>query len=106
MTDVSAAVLEACREYDWPGNIRELQNVIERAVLIEESSTLKLDSLPAHIRDLQSVNREELLSLSEIERRHIEKILQYTHRNISKSSRILGIDRKTLYDKIKKYNIL
>lgn len=108
ITGVTPKALKTLTDYSWPGNIRELQNVIERAVVIEEDSIIHWGSLPGHIRGLDQQNNDEqgkLLPLSEIEKRHIEYILHETEFNISKAARILQIDRKTLYDKIKKYKL-
>lgn len=107
VTGVSPTSLDYLLNYSWPGNIRELQNVIERSVIIEEDSIIHSDSLPANVRGVQKMNEGpvDLLPLAEIEKRHIEYILQQTEFNISRAARILQIDRKTLYDKIKKYNL-
>lgn len=106
ITGVSQTTLNYLLSYAWPGNIRELSNVIERAVVLEEDSVIHPESLPLHIRGIFRYDEEDaLLSLSEIEKRHIKKILQKTDYNISKAARILKIDRKTLYDKIKKYDL-
>jgi DNA-binding NtrC family response regulator len=97
--------LDTLLHYHWPGNIRELQNVIERASVIEEDSVIHWDSLPAHARGEVRGKPEEIGSLRDIEKNHIEKVLLHTEYNISQAARILKIDRKTLYDKIKKYDL-
>lgn len=98
--------------YDWPGNVRELENVIERAVIFEDSVWISLSSLPTHIRQATTYNNtseavgvNSVLSLEEVEVAHIKRTLEITSWNRSKTARLLGIDRKTLYDKIKKYNL-
>lgn len=91
--------------YSWPGNIRELQNVIERALVIEDSTVITLASLPANIIEFNDSDGEQLLSLEQMEKKHILSILKKSNHNISKSARILGIDRKTLYEKIRKFNL-
>ena len=105
---ISDAALNALKQYFWPGNIRELENVIERALIIEDSTIITLGSLPTHIRSLGSTvaqDEQQVLSLAEIEKQHIEHVLRLTKRNISKSAKLLNIDRKTLYDKIRKFNL-
>jgi len=105
---ISDEAMNALLEYKWPGNIRELENVIERAVIIEESDTITLSSLPSQIRTGQMADQSEqerLPSLAEVEKQHIIRVLDHTNGNITQSAKILKIDRKTLYDKIRKYNI-
>jgi DNA-binding NtrC family response regulator len=105
--NVQESALNAMLAYEWPGNVRELQNIIERALVIEDTTLLTLTSLPQHIQSHANQEREpgNMISLSEAEKKHIHNILHNTNWNISQSARILGIDRKTLYDKIKKYNL-
>ncbi|MDW7679175.1 MAG: sigma-54 dependent transcriptional regulator, partial [bacterium] len=95
-------------EYYWPGNVRELENVVERAVVIEEKQMVTVSSLPSNIRNLKSTPMEKddsVKSLEQLEREHILSTLEQTNWNRSKSARLLGIDRKTLYDKLKRYRI-
>ena len=92
--------------YDWPGNVRELENVIERAAIFEESERISLSSLPSNLRNTAPLKNNPafaLRTLEEVERDHIERALVYTNWNRTHTARILGIDRKTLYEKIKKY---
>jgi len=102
---VSDKALKALTEYYWPGNIRELENVIERAMVVEGSSTIGLNSLPAFIQTLGAEGGREIFSLADMEKRHIKKILGITNRNISKAAKLLEIDRKTLYKKIERYGL-
>ena len=93
--------------HDWPGNIRELQNVIERAVLMCDGETVE----PAHLpRDIAGVTDDSLpergdSSLWDYERAMIIKALQDQHWNQSKAARALGISRDNLRYRVKKYNI-
>ncbi len=105
---ISPDVQQLLLNYNWPGNVRELENVIERAVVIEDTDEITLSSLPTHIQG-KSANTGgehfEIRSLNQMEKAHIQKTLEATQWNRSKTAKLLGIDRKTLYEKIKKYGI-
>ncbi len=104
----SPAVNEIFLKYNWQGNVRELENVIERAVVIEEKNIITISSLPFHIRefaDKKITKHSPIKSLEQLEEQHIINVLETTNWNRSKSAKLLGIERKTLYDKIKRYNI-
>ncbi len=101
---LSPEALELMLDYEWPGNVRELQNVIERALVIEESPLIRIGSLPPHLRERRALE-EEPLSLEAVERQHIRRVLESTNRNIAQTARLLGIDRKTLYKKIRKLGL-
>lgn len=94
--------MHALKAYDWPGNVRELENAIERAVVVTNSSVIEKHHLP-----MLSVatHLHEGKRLEDVERRHIEAILQETGWNITRSAAILDIDRVTLYNKIQKYGL-
>ena len=102
---ISNEALAALVEYDWPGNVRELENTIERAIVISDRDFLTLDSFPEQFKGRPISGDRDLLSLADVEKFHIKNVLEKTGRNISKSAKILKIDRKTLYDKIKKYSL-
>ncbi|MEE4310926.1 MAG: sigma-54 dependent transcriptional regulator [candidate division KSB1 bacterium] len=105
---ISDRVRNLLLNYQWPGNVRELENVMERAVVIEDSDQITFSSLPGHIKNEEMNTRgfeASVRPLEEIEMDYISKALKMTNWNRSKTARLLGIDRKTLYDKIKKYNI-
>jgi len=89
--------------YDWPGNVRELQNAIERGVVIAKSRIMGPEELPIFRREKSMVREGK--SLKDIEKEHIIDILDKNNWNISKSARILEIDRSTLYSKLKLYKI-
>lgn len=105
ISGITDRALDALVNYNWPGNIRELQNVIERAMIIEEDSVIHRSSLPSQTRGEPHAVVDELRPLREVEKSHIENVLHFTRYNISRAARILQIDRKTLYDKIKKYGL-
>ena len=89
--------------YEWPGNVRELENAIERAVVVSKSRYILPEDLPIfkHEYRISSIDN----SLQEVEKMHIIQMLNDNHWNIKKSSEILGIDRSTLYSKIKRYKL-
>ena len=99
--------------YSWPGNVRELRNVVERAVALTRFDQLTIDDLPDKIRDYRSSqvvlagdDPGELLPLEEIERRYILHVLQCVGENRTLAARTLGLDRKTLYRKLRQYGVL
>ncbi|MCG6894800.1 MAG: sigma-54 dependent transcriptional regulator [Desulfobacteraceae bacterium] len=100
---ISREALDEMMLYDWPGNVRELENAIERAVVVGKERFLKPEDLPIFQAECRVA--PEPLSLKEIEMNHIVQILAENDWNIAKSSKILGIDRSTLYNKIQRYQI-
>jgi DNA-binding NtrC family response regulator len=104
ITDFTPDALEMLSEYHWPGNVRELENVVERAVILCESDLLGTEDLsiptPAVVEELGTNP-----SLEEMEKAYILRVLKEAGDNQSKASQLLGIDRKTLYLKLKKYGI-
>jgi DNA-binding NtrC family response regulator len=98
---ISEDAMRLMRDYEWPGNVRELQNAIERAVLVCRSARIAPGDLPVRMSDAKA--RPAGRSLSEVDREHIRRILGETGWNVCRAARELGIDRVTLYNKIKKY---
>lgn len=98
--------IKALQAYSWPGNIRELRNVIERAVLLSDQKTITLKDL--HF-DGNAGNRasylDSTLTLSELEKQHIDRVLREEHGRVEKAARRLGIPRSSLYQKLKKYQL-
>lgn len=90
------AVLE---RYQFPGNIRELENIVQRAVIMCDK-IIELTHLPTHLKTTITFPDEGLLSLQEVEKRHIQKVLAATNNNKTQAAAILGIDRKTLRTKL------
>src|SRR5262245_7379179 len=101
VTRASHGALELLKAHDWPGNARELQNAIERAVLVCKEQELQTSDLPFQLQNCKPVARSK--SLSAVEAQHIKGILEETGWNISHAARLLEIDRVTLYNKINKY---
>jgi transcriptional regulator with PAS, ATPase and Fis domain len=100
---MSPSALKLLMNYDWPGNVRELENVIERAIVIGRGPEIVPEDLPFPGGEFAPEMMPE--SLKMVEKMHIRKILHKTDWNISKTARLLEIDRQTLYNKIEKYKI-
>ena len=105
MTETAAEKLLA---YSWPGNVRELRNVMERALALTRYDSVTVEDLPDKIRDhrggtvfIGGDDPTELVPLEEIEKRYIEHVLRAVDQNRTQAARILGLDRKTLYRKLK-----
>jgi DNA-binding NtrC family response regulator len=98
--------IQALQAYSWPGNIRELRNVIERAVLLSEQKHITLNDL--HFDGHTQIGAPFLdsrLTLLELEKQHIERVLQEERGRVEVAAKRLGIPRSSLYQKIKKYQI-
>jgi DNA-binding NtrC family response regulator len=96
------------KKYEWPGNVRELKNVIERAVLLSNDSAISAEHLLLGSEsEMKDIGQEEEVdqSISTVEKQHITEILKETSWRMTKASKILGINRTTLYNKIKHYSI-
>ena len=105
-TKLSPAAQKLLEAYAWPGNVREMKNAIERALIFAKDSTLRPDDFPDAIRTAGSAAVPAgLRSLEEVEKEIIRQTLEATHYKISKSAEILGISRKTLLEKRKKYGL-
>lgn len=104
---VSPDAMNLLLGYDYPGNIRELENIIARAVALADSDLITIDDLPPDLSglELQPLDTQEMITLDEMEKRYIEKVLKKTNYNKSLASKILGLPRTTLWRKIKKYRI-
>ena len=97
--------MQILTDYRWPGNVRELRNVIDRAVLMEESNALTAKALPELVADPVETAVQAQWTLEELESRYIRAILRKTGLNYSRAAEILGINRKTLLEKRRKYGI-
>ena len=101
---ISRDAMDELMLYEWPGNVRELSNAIERAVVVCKTRTITPFDLPI-VKDLENELKNKYFSLNDVEKHHILKILNENSWNISKSAAILGIDRSTLYNKLKLYDL-
>ena len=98
----------ALQQYPWPGNVRELRNVLERAVLLCDGSVLEARDLRFEMSGPSADSGgawDTRLTLEELERVHIERVLQEEHGKVEASARRLGIPRSSLYQKIKRFGL-
>jgi two-component system response regulator AtoC len=91
--------------YAYPGNVRELQNIIERAVALAEGDTVTLTDLPPDLQELAPSSNGGWPTLEAQEREYIQKVLAFTNHQTKESARILNLPRTTLWRKIKKYGL-
>ena len=107
VTGMDPAFLAQLKQYDWPGNTRELKNIIERTVILTDSEILTSDLLPYEMFTPSMITSAEDFdgSMEELEKIHIRKILMLSKGNKTKAAERLGIGIPTLYRKLKKYNL-
>lgn len=112
---VDPKVFESMENYDWPGNIRELQNTIERLKILAENNEIRIEDIPFNIRmpknrtengHVHTDFHHEIMSLEELERCHILRILAFHNGNKTKAATTLRITIKTLYNKLHRYGLL
>ncbi len=116
ITLLSSEAMELLVGYDWPGNVRELENMIERAVLLETSGMLQPTSLPPEVHLSQSpphilasqgkdITSTEIIPLKEVEKQVLTHALEVTGGDVREAAKALGIDRTTVYRKLKRHNL-
>jgi len=98
-------VISALETYSYPGNVRELRNLVERAVVYGAPPEIVLADLPPHVREAGLPGARPKMSLEEMERAYIAEVLDYTRGKKSRAAQILGISRKTLLEKRKRYSL-
>jgi two-component system response regulator HydG len=108
---ISPPVAERLLAYAWPGNVRELRNCVERAVALARFEDLVVEDLPSQVRDytaahvlVASNDPSELVSLAEVERRYVDRVMQAVGGNKRQAAQILGLDRTTLYRKLERWS--
>jgi len=107
---ITQEAMEVLAAYDWPGNVRELENVVERAVILEESDHITVSALPDKLRFREAssqrlITERAQVTLEELEREYLIKVLNDTGWQKKKASAILGINASTLYRKIQRYGL-
>lgn len=106
--EIAPEALEILQEYAWPGNVRELEHTIERILILEDTDRIRPRHLPSFISQRQGdfqMFSEDPFSLEELERQYIRFVLRRTGGKRTRAAEILGINRKTLGLKIKKYGL-
>jgi DNA-binding NtrC family response regulator len=107
--DLSPGALDVLLAYDWPGNVRQLENTLERIVLFSPGAVVGPEDLTSLLqnvrRDVPAGLFEDLPTLEEVERRYVEHVLQAVRRNRTRAADVLGIDRRTLYRMAERYGI-
>ena len=106
VTEISQAAAALLEKYEFPGNVRELANVLERAVIVANSERIEAADLPEAVQltlQRQKVRRERRPTLAELEAEYINETLLCTRGNKSEAARLLGISRKNLYEKLVRY---
>ncbi len=98
---IDKAALKRLEQYDFPGNVRELENMIERAIVVGNEKEIRLKDLPFD----KGMSTSSFQSLDDLEKQYINQVLNKYDWNISKSAKVIKVDRVTLYNKIKKYNL-
>ena len=109
----TAEVASKLLAYGWPGNVRELQNSLERAVALSRFEKLTVEDLPPKIRDYRpgylvigsAESHDDLVSLEELEKRYIARVMEIVGGNKVQATKVLGIDRSTLYRKLERYGL-
>jgi two-component system response regulator HydG len=109
---LSAPVADKLLSYRWPGNVRELENCIERAVALAEYETLTVHDLPEKVRAftadrfvVTADDATEIISMDQVERRYVARVLSLVGGNKTKAAEVLGFDRRTLYRKLERWGI-
>jgi DNA-binding NtrC family response regulator len=102
---LSDQALETMSAYSWPGNIRELKNVIERAILLATGDTIRPKDLHLEFKGDVAADGGAQLTLREIQRQHIQKALDAEHGNVARAAESLGLTRSSLYNKMKTFGI-
>ncbi len=103
---ISREALEALKQNEWKGNVRELKNIIERAVILEDSNVLTLQSLPFELQQNKADSHNAAsFHLASVEKLHIQKVLHHTNGNKAEAARLMDIGLATLYRKIEEYHL-
>ena len=104
---MSKEFLDRLQQHEWKGNIRELKNIIERAVILSDGGELTLENLPADLQvsGLRHSGPISAFDLASMEKLHIQRVLNHTRGNKTEAARLLNIGLTTLYRKIEEYKL-
>jgi DNA-binding NtrC family response regulator len=103
---VTSQAMKVLQSYAWPGNVRELANTIERLLILSSRETIDVDDLPENLHSRKpaaAITDDRYLSLAELERRHILRVLESSGGNMTAAAKRLGVDRGTLYRKLEQW---
>ncbi|MGZ4202549.1 MAG: AAA-type ATPase lid domain-containing protein [Thermoleophilaceae bacterium] len=101
---ITPAAMAALKRHAWPGNLREVKNALERALILSHGEPIDLPHLPAEIREHGVRNTDEPRTLAAVERRHILRVLDEQGGNRTRAARVLGVSRSTLLRKLELLN--
>lgn len=104
ITKIQPEYLTTLKQHNWPGNVRELKNIIERSVILTTGDTLTIDTLPINQNFSNTFNTDSF-ELAEVEKNHIQKVLNHTKGNKTEAARLLNIGVATLYRKIEEFKL-
>ncbi|MCK4524268.1 sigma 54-interacting transcriptional regulator, partial [candidate division WOR-3 bacterium] len=104
--EVDPSVSKILNNYNWPGNIFELEDLIKQAILLTNGKGMYIENIPINIATFDGGTVKKNYSLDDIDKQHIHNVLLKAKGNKAKAARILGVDRKTLYRKIEKLGIM
>ena len=108
LSGISPPALQLMMRHEWPGNVRELENTIASAVLLETTEVLQAESLPSFLSSASGADgrpASEILPLEETERRALAHALHLSAGNVTRAARALGVNRATMYRKLKRYEL-
>lgn len=105
ISEISPEAMKLLLEYDWPGNVRELSNAIERAMVVGKPPAIRAEDFPLRSSRGSGHGANGGEALEMVERQHIAQVLERTEWNITHAAKVLGIDRVTVYNKIRKYGL-
>ncbi len=102
---ISPAAMQRLCGYRWPGNVRELQHVVEYATIMTDTQTIEVAHLPEELQAAEGQAAEPLISLRQLEQAHIARVLRLLRGNRQQTAQVLGISERTLYRKLKEYDL-